>query len=655
MNYLTGYASSLTNQVKWHGDHKENDSQNILRAGCLSMIYENGDLRQISIKNTEVLQKIYSAVRDKNWLTLKPLISEELINIRKDSFTIGYKCHYLSDEINFAAEYLIEGRSDNSISFSFKGEALDVSVKNRIGFCVLHPIRNVTGTECTIIHSNDEIEKLKFPVAISPHQPFRDISSMQWVTKGYKSKLDFYGDVFETEDQRNWTDASFKTYCTPLNLPFPMKLEKGDTISQRIEFKVEVEVEVDVKEKDNSSILITVYPEKRTRIPALGIGRSTRPEPLNDPEINILRELRFDHYRVDLYLFLPCWIDDAKIAVAESKKLKYPLEFALFLNDDFEDQTAKFIFWIKNNKADTKLISLYHTSYKTTPDSIINKISFLLRNAIPGVKLGCGTNSNFAQLNRNRPGSDLFDNLTFSIHPQEHASDNLSLVENLQAQGATVESAELFSKGKGIWVSPVNIQRRFNANKENYEQTLNYSGFPAQVDSRLMSLLGASWTAASIKYLSEAGTEGITYFETVGERGIFQGDFPSRWPEDFKTAKGMIFPVFHLCRFVLDSKEFEVLASQSSDPLSIDILALSQGKKLKMVLMNFTGEAKSIRLKDISGEFSIKHLHAGNYAEAVSDSNWLMNLTAALTDVNENILLEPFSLNFVEGKVHIRI
>ena len=653
MNYLAGYASSLTNQVKWHGDHKENDSQNILRAGCLSMIYENGDLRQISIKNTEVLQKIYSAVRDKNWLTLKPLISEELINIRKDSFTIGYKCHYLSDEINFAAEYSIEGRSDNSISFSFKGEALDASVKNRIGFCVLHPIRNIAGTECTIIHSNDEIEKLKFPVAISPHQPFRDISSMQWVTKGYRSKLDFYGDVFETEDQRNWTDASFKTYCTPLNLPFPMKLEKGDTISQRIEFKAEAEVEV--AKKDNSSILITVYPEKSTKIPAIGIGRSTRPEPLTDPEINILRELRFDHYRVDLYLFLPGWIADAMKSVAESEKLKYPLEFALFFNDDFEDQITKFIFWLKNSKTDTKLISLYHTSYKTIPDSIIKKISSILRNAIPGVKLGCGTNSNFAQLNRNRPESGLFDNLTFSIHPQEHASDNLSLVENLQAQGATVESAKLFSNSKGIWVSPVNIQRRFNANKENFEKSLNYTSFPAQVDSRIMSLFGASWTAASIKYLSEAGAEGITYFETVGERGIFQGDFPSRWPEDFKTVKGMIFPVFHLCRFVLDSKDFEVLPSQSSDPLSIDILTLSNGTKLKMVLMNFTGESKSIRLKDISGEVSVKHLHAGSFAEAVSDSNWLKNSTATLTDVNENILLEPFSLNFVEGKVHIRI
>ena len=33
------------------------------------------------------------------------------------------------------------------------------------------------------------------------------------------------GDVFEIEDQRNWTDGSFKTYSTPLSLPFPVPVE----------------------------------------------------------------------------------------------------------------------------------------------------------------------------------------------------------------------------------------------------------------------------------------------------------------------------------------------------------------------------------------------------------------------------------------------
>ena len=33
----------------------------------------------------------------------------------------------------------------------------------------------------------------------------------------------FDGDIFEMEDQRNWTDASYKIYSTPLRLPFPCR------------------------------------------------------------------------------------------------------------------------------------------------------------------------------------------------------------------------------------------------------------------------------------------------------------------------------------------------------------------------------------------------------------------------------------------------
>ena len=37
------------------------------------------------------------------------------------------------------------------------------------------------------------------------------------------------GDTWETEDHRNWTDASFKTYSRPLSLPYPYAIAKGET------------------------------------------------------------------------------------------------------------------------------------------------------------------------------------------------------------------------------------------------------------------------------------------------------------------------------------------------------------------------------------------------------------------------------------------
>ena len=42
------------------------------------------------------------------------------------------------------------------------------------------------------------------------------------------------GDAFETEDHRNWTDASFKTYVRPLALPWPYVLPKGKPVTQSV-------------------------------------------------------------------------------------------------------------------------------------------------------------------------------------------------------------------------------------------------------------------------------------------------------------------------------------------------------------------------------------------------------------------------------------
>ena len=36
------------------------------------------------------------------------------------------------------------------------------------------------------------------------------------------------------EDQRNWTDASFKTYSTPLELPFPVEISADEEVRQRV-------------------------------------------------------------------------------------------------------------------------------------------------------------------------------------------------------------------------------------------------------------------------------------------------------------------------------------------------------------------------------------------------------------------------------------
>lgn len=617
-----------------------------LRAGKLTAIYDNGSLRYISAGPYEVIRMIYSAVRDKEWLTPEPEICDEKFEINSNSFRINYKCRYKQEDIDFLVDYYIEGNSDNSLIFKFNGVALSTFKKNRIGFCLHHPIEECAGHSCTIIHTGGDEENSIFPQEISPLQPFSDIRSMTWELPGLKCRLDLEGETFESEDQRNWTDASYKTYCTPLSLPFPATVNKGDRFTQRIELRVEGDFPVG--QEDGSFIKLTADLSNSSPLPQTGIGRSTRLEPLTDNEVEILRKIAFDHYRIDLHLFEPGWKERSDLAFREADKLGYPTEIALFFDDDAIKQITELIEWLQDKHTDVSVFILYHKDTPATPDEYTDALSPLLKNLFPWVRIASGTNANFAQLNRNRPDSAWNDDICFSIHPQEHSSDNLTLVENLKAQEYAVKSAGRIARGKSIRISPVNIRRRFNANLEYYEKHAEASVFPVQVDPRIASSFGAAWTAGSMKYLFEAGIAGVTFFETVGERGIFQGDYPSKWPDQFPAQQGMIFPVFHLFWFILENKNYQVIKSTSSSPLTIDLLVLRKDNIIKAVIMNFTSEVQVARQNFCSELLIVSQIDADSLHEPASGPGSINKKIPAMKDFV--LQLKPFSLTFIEGR-----
>ena len=106
---------------------------------------------------------------------------------------------------------------------------------NRLGLVVLHPPA-VAGADLVIGGANGGERRTAFPESVSPHQPAMDIRSLAWTHDGVATTATFDGDVFEMEDQRNWTDASYKTYSTPLERPFPVVIADGAVIEQAVVF-----------------------------------------------------------------------------------------------------------------------------------------------------------------------------------------------------------------------------------------------------------------------------------------------------------------------------------------------------------------------------------------------------------------------------------
>ena len=186
----------------------------------------------------------------------------------------------------------------------------------------------------------------------------------------------------------------------------------------------------------------------------------------------------------------------------------------MFLSNDAEAELQAFVELLKQIKPTH--YNLAHLSQRRNNPPLKNGYILArkyLQNYDYNVKIGSGTNVFFADLNRSITPIQVMDLVSYSINPQVHAFDNLSLAETLAAQAETVKSTRQFSNNKLIAVTPVTLQMRFNPNATAPEAELESSQLPSQVDVRQMSLFGAGWTVGSLKYLCESETHSLTYYE----------------------------------------------------------------------------------------------------------------------------------------------
>ena len=223
-----------------------------LRAGPLELEYENGDLRYIRLGEHMILLRVYVAIRDRNWGTVLPVLSNVEMDIGEDAFRISYDVENKEGDIDFFWRGEITGEADGTIRFVMDGEARSTFWRSRIGFCVLHPME-LAGAPCRVEHVDGSHDDVQFPTTIAPQLvvdgeikpviPFNEMAAMTYpIAEGVEAEVRFEGDIFEMEDQRNWTDASYKTYCTPLRLPFPVEIEAGTRIRQGVTLKLRGEV-----------------------------------------------------------------------------------------------------------------------------------------------------------------------------------------------------------------------------------------------------------------------------------------------------------------------------------------------------------------------------------------------------------------------------
>lgn len=590
-------------------------AQTILHSGQIDLVYEQGLIRRLMIGETEIVRMIFSSVRDHNWGAVSPLILSEKLEQKKDGFEISALVSYKQNNINFEAVYLIQG-IHNKISFTMHGKAISTFLKNRIGICVLHPIKECVGKAGKVVHPDNSIEDFIFTKQISPHQPVKNIRQLEWKPKEeIHARLKFEGDIFEMEDQRNWTDASYKTYCTPLEFPFPVEINSGQEFNQQVLLEVESTENRTKSKKD--AILFEWDENFPIKLPQIGLGVSSRSQMLQNEETSFLRKIPIDHLRTDIQLINESWGDEMNKAVNEAKLLKLPLFLCLYLDLYFEKQLTSFLDFVKKNSVQVFAILPVGTNHLC--HSRFDEITVQIRNEFPGLKVGAGVNAYYAELNRNRPNAELADFISFMISPQIHAFDELSIIENIEGISEVVMSAKSLYPGKPIWISPITLKQRFNIVATSKETVAKAGELPALVDVRQSSLFTVAWTLGAIKQLTQNGADLFDFYETVGWRGIIQGIFPPEEPDLFPAKANDIFPVWNLLHF-FSGAEFTYF-SNSANSSVVEGMVIQKKDTREIILVNYTSEIQFIRLSKWKGQlFFCPLLDYPNHKKIVADA-----------------------------------
>ncbi|MGH9846167.1 MAG: hypothetical protein ACREEM_46290, partial [Blastocatellia bacterium] len=602
-----------------------------LRAGPVEAFLVNGELRYLRFGDVELLRRVYVAVRDRLWRAIPPRISNLQSRIERGYFHVVFTAAHEQGEVDFRWTGTITGEASGKIIFTMDGEAQRDFPRNRIGICALYPTPECAGRRCRIEHTGGAIEEGVFPQLIAPHQPFKNIRAITHeMASGLAAEVRLTGEVFEMEDQRNWTDGSYKIYGTPLNLPFPVAVRKGEKISQSCTLTLQGETPARLSERADeragAAIAVTFDEGFVTRLPQIGLGAASHGQPLSERELGRLRLLNPSHLRVDLELQRPDYKPALTAAANEARELGAKLEVALFLSGDAAAELRELKREAERLNPPVARWLIFHIAEKVTAEKWAGLAREILANGNTAARIGAGTNLYFTELNRDRPAESVADVICYSINPQVHATDEDTLVESLAAQSATVESARRFTGNAPLAITPVTLRPRFNPHAAN-EEAGSQSGMrpgalpdalPGAVDVRQMSLFAAAWTLGSLKYLAESGVESVTYYETTGWRGVMETEQGSPEPELFPSLPGSVFPLWSVLAEVGEFAGAEVIRTISSEPLKVISLALRRAEKLRLMLANLSGEPQSVWIDRIEKAAQVRRLNEGNLPSAIS-------------------------------------
>lgn len=476
----------------------------LLRAGPVEVQFDPdwGIVRGFVVGGRETVRAIYPAVRSSKWKTIPPRITDLRVDAGDDSFRLTFACEHVDGEtgIDFAWHGEVTGGADGTVRYRFNGATRGAMETNRTGLCVLHPIRSTAGRPVTVTHGDGRVVETDFPALISPHQPFFDVASLRnELAPGLRVSVDFEGGVFETEDQRNWTDASYKTYGGALSVPLPLRWAPGHAVAQTVTVSVVAESVVSAPTAAGSPVHVSLPSQGTIRLPS--IGPRFAPE-AGEPEASLIaqwREWAPGHLLVDVDLTTADWQEKLRLGRAWASAMGARVLLRVAFTPNHQPALAALAALLAG--ADDLMAVVVVSIGEPCPGAVtMGLVAAAFARTGCHVPMAAAPADNFADMNRFRPSSAYW--AAPPMCPQVHTFDHVSIMQNLEAQPALLATVRSFNPHP-LLVGPVALLRR------------------RLPEARQASYFAAAWTAGSLAAVLPTGlAAAVTYHEHAGPMGI---------------------------------------------------------------------------------------------------------------------------------------
>jgi hypothetical protein len=634
------------NSVICFGTDEPAQAERRFSAGALTLVLSDGDIRGLSWHGTEVVRGIACPVRDANWATYTSVLADENVKESPNEFEIS-QVRLVADSA-LRVTLVFKGHSDGTFIARTEMSACGEFITNRAGFTLLHPLRDVVGTPLSIIHPNCSVTSSRFPLLISPEQVAADIAGLRYCVNGIETEIAFQGEVFEMEDQRNWSDASFKTYCRPLSLPIPYRLSAGEIRRQQIHVRL-----AGIPRGNAASA--TARPRGTLELQpcagnvphiAVAIDDGAIPDQAARTCAHAMNP-RILQLRVTPETALRVCQCASNLIFARPAQIE--LEVIVPTTGDAEISIASVAAACKKaSLAVTRVLALpesYLRSYQPggpwpvglTPQDLLEHA----RRSFPGAEIGSGVLTYFTELNRCRPAAAMCDYIGHGVTAITHAADDRSVIESLEGLSHVCRSADALAEERDYRLGLVAIGMRSNPYGSGVmENSLQNRIAMAGADPRQRGLFAAAWAVGAVAATEGHKVSSLALSALVGPFGAIHRREAWAQPGYKENGTVMVYPIFHVIRFMSMMGGAPRLLMRSAGNGIVGV-ASQDRSHIRLIIANLGMDVSHVRLPH---QAEIRTLNADYFQSAIHDPQWL---DTGQANHGSNVPLTPLSVGFV--------